>query len=406
MSRWFRMYDDVLNDPKVQCLPGDLFKAWVNILCFASKNGEPVLRSLDELAFALRMSLEMATEITDKLAKYGLLDQGRGGYSVHNWDGRQRRSDVSTNRVQKFRERTTKPDETVSRNADGNGNATATKRDVKRTETVQEKNRTDSEVETEQKENQNLAAASEIKPASPSTAESPLAAADKKSKYDQIADAIFPLLPSNRTDWKVLTQPDISPIVQVLEAGLNLHDDIVPMLREKISKIAGSPGIKVNNWHYFRPQLEELASTKKAAEKLDETQLNGHAVEPAKIAAGPDWDRLVRDFKEGGRWLLGHDPNSPACDAPLAIRQKYGYGLPRVYDPWVVFPVNAGKVWAAAGLERPTDVDVVKEWRDLGYDAKISLAVIEVAVKAGARTLTECSNAVIRANETIAEGAS
>jgi len=33
MSQWFRMYAEVLDDPKVQRLSGDEFKAWVNILC-------------------------------------------------------------------------------------------------------------------------------------------------------------------------------------------------------------------------------------------------------------------------------------------------------------------------------------------------------------------------------------
>ena len=31
MTRWFRAYDDALNDPKVQRLPGELFKAWFKL---------------------------------------------------------------------------------------------------------------------------------------------------------------------------------------------------------------------------------------------------------------------------------------------------------------------------------------------------------------------------------------
>ena len=37
--KWFRLYNDVINDPKVQRLDGETFKAWINILCLASKGG-------------------------------------------------------------------------------------------------------------------------------------------------------------------------------------------------------------------------------------------------------------------------------------------------------------------------------------------------------------------------------
>ena len=39
MQRWFRMYEEILDDPKVQKLPDDLFKAWVNVLALSSRNG-------------------------------------------------------------------------------------------------------------------------------------------------------------------------------------------------------------------------------------------------------------------------------------------------------------------------------------------------------------------------------
>ena len=33
MSRWFRLHDEILDDPKVQRLSGDDFKAWVKSCC-------------------------------------------------------------------------------------------------------------------------------------------------------------------------------------------------------------------------------------------------------------------------------------------------------------------------------------------------------------------------------------
>jgi hypothetical protein len=35
MSQWLRLYTDLINDPKVQLLPAEDFKGWINILCIA-----------------------------------------------------------------------------------------------------------------------------------------------------------------------------------------------------------------------------------------------------------------------------------------------------------------------------------------------------------------------------------
>lgn len=105
MSRWFRFYDDALNDPKVQRLPADLFKAWVNLLCLASKNGGEI-PSLADAGFALRLSESKAGAIVADLALRGLFDPVEGGYfSPHNWGCRQYKSDVSNERVKRYRER-------------------------------------------------------------------------------------------------------------------------------------------------------------------------------------------------------------------------------------------------------------------------------------------------------------
>ncbi len=105
MSRWFRFYDDALNDAKVQRLSGDMFKAWANILCIASKHNG-ILPSVDEVAFGLRLSTTKAGAIVGHLAAAGLLDVIEGGYfRPHNWDSRQYKSDVSNDRVKQHRER-------------------------------------------------------------------------------------------------------------------------------------------------------------------------------------------------------------------------------------------------------------------------------------------------------------
>lgn len=105
MSRWFRFYDESLNNRKVQSLPPELFKHWINILCIASKHGG-VLPSLAEVSFGLRLSEAKAAIIVAALAKRALLDPVEGGYfRPHDWDTRQYKSDVSNERVQRHRKR-------------------------------------------------------------------------------------------------------------------------------------------------------------------------------------------------------------------------------------------------------------------------------------------------------------
>jgi hypothetical protein len=131
---WFRFYTEAVNDPKVQRLPPQLFKTWVNLLCLAGQNGGD-LPSVDDIAYFLRLSTHDAQQQIDELIFAGLVDIGKGQkLSPHNWENRQFVSDVSTERVRKYRQ--TKKKETC--NADETFQ-----------ETPPEQNRTDSDTETD-----------------------------------------------------------------------------------------------------------------------------------------------------------------------------------------------------------------------------------------------------------------
>jgi hypothetical protein len=102
MGRWFRFYDDAVNDPKLIKLSDDIFRAWVNLLCIASKN-DGMLPAIDDIAIILRVKDARAAAIITELVSFGLLDRTETGYAPHNWNGRQYKSDVSTERVKRFR---------------------------------------------------------------------------------------------------------------------------------------------------------------------------------------------------------------------------------------------------------------------------------------------------------------
>jgi hypothetical protein len=104
MAHWFRLYDEVVEDPKVQRLSPELFKTWVNLLCLASKN-KGILPCSADVAFTLRISEKEASNRLDRLLDAGLLDEEFEGLKPHGWDKRQFVSDISTDRVRRFRER-------------------------------------------------------------------------------------------------------------------------------------------------------------------------------------------------------------------------------------------------------------------------------------------------------------
>ncbi len=139
MSRWFRFYDDAVNDPKVQRLEPALFKAWVNLLCLASKN-EGWLPPIDDVAFSLRLSEEEAGQMVDALISSGLVDEIDGKCAPHNWHERQYKSDSSAERVKRFRDKKRNDIKAPD----------VTKCNVTRSVSVTVQNRADTDTDTEQ----------------------------------------------------------------------------------------------------------------------------------------------------------------------------------------------------------------------------------------------------------------
>jgi len=103
MTRWFRFYDDTINDPKILKLSDRLYRVWTGMLCLASKNNG-VLPEFDDMVIMLRTKPEKLQPELEQLIKAGLLDHSDDGIAPHNWNARQYKSDVSTDRVKRFRQ--------------------------------------------------------------------------------------------------------------------------------------------------------------------------------------------------------------------------------------------------------------------------------------------------------------
>lgn len=102
--KWFRLYASLVHNPKVQLLPGDVFKTWINILCIAGEFGG-VLPCTDEIAFRIRLPKKRTERDIEVLLNRGLLDRCEDRLVPHDWDEWQYESDSTNNRVKAYRER-------------------------------------------------------------------------------------------------------------------------------------------------------------------------------------------------------------------------------------------------------------------------------------------------------------
>lgn len=122
---WFRMYNTAVDHPKLLQLNDAQFRAWVTLMSLASKMDGIIPNNPDFIAKTLRKSVGKTAEILQVLLSAGLLDQGDdGSYKPHNWNEKQFKSDVSTERVRAFRER--------SRNVSGTDHRQSTETETKR----------------------------------------------------------------------------------------------------------------------------------------------------------------------------------------------------------------------------------------------------------------------------------
>lgn len=117
---WLRLHRRVRQQAKVQRLSDAHFRAWVNLLC--STDDEGVLPAdLGDLAFELRLSeTDLETALAALVAARLFVKREDGRFIAHDWSDWQHKSDVSTERVRKHRER----QKAVSETAVGTGSGT------------------------------------------------------------------------------------------------------------------------------------------------------------------------------------------------------------------------------------------------------------------------------------------
>lgn len=117
MSRWWRAHEDAIGNPKLQRMPGNLFKSWFNLMCLASRHGG-VLPPLADIAFGLRKTDQQASAIIADLRERKLIDEADGVLRPHDWDERQFKTDTkdptNATRQKRYRQRHATVTDTVT----------------------------------------------------------------------------------------------------------------------------------------------------------------------------------------------------------------------------------------------------------------------------------------------------
>lgn len=265
-ARWFRVYEDMIDDPKVQRLPADLFRALVNLWCLASACGG-ALPAAGDIAFKLRKSEAETSKIINGLLDAKLLDRDGETFLPHNWNGRQFKSDVSTDRVQHHRQR--------KRNVSGNVSVTPPEAE------------TDSETEAAQQ------TVSEI--------------AKQDIVEVQLRTATGPLAPESQ---------DITPILELIDKGYDLAKHILPVVRDRASKATK----RFSSWRYFVAAIEESRATNGAIKPNGSTPTEPQAWLPAE---SPLWDAMAE------RWQ--HDRGKALRPMPSNRESGAGAYVPKAW---------------------------------------------------------------------------
>lgn len=102
MSRWWRAYDEAVDDPKLILLTDHQHRAWFNLCCIASQSGG-ALPTVAVIAVKLRVKPDRAKHVVAEMVALGLVDHNGGKFEMHNWSGRQFKNDTDTTAAERSR---------------------------------------------------------------------------------------------------------------------------------------------------------------------------------------------------------------------------------------------------------------------------------------------------------------
>ena len=103
--KWFRLYREILDDPKMMALDDKEFRVWIGLLCLGSRDDcwGNIPWTLQEISRLLRQDIRSTSRAFDRLKELKMVEQNHNGFLIVNWEKRQFKSDNVTERVKRFR---------------------------------------------------------------------------------------------------------------------------------------------------------------------------------------------------------------------------------------------------------------------------------------------------------------
>jgi hypothetical protein len=309
---WFRVYNDLINDPKIQRLSGDQVKFLLNLWCLASKHGG-VLPPADEIAFALRVTRDVTDECVTVLQRDGLLDVTCDGLTPHNWSSRQFKSDMdhtASQRSKKYRDKKT----------NNNNNKAVTSVTVTEpsrvTQTVTSQNdpvtvtRLEQITDTDNRAEQTRACAR--------------TAALTQADYDRLEEALRKAAGIEQDPSPSLL--NLAPMLGLLDAGYSLATDILPTVKAVCTARRAKGKSPPFSWDLFVPIIHENAGRRKSAAAVPPAG-SVVALHPAQNNTPEQWESRFSVFRRSGQWITGYGPhpNTGNCFAPREVLEKWGW---------------------------------------------------------------------------------
>ena len=110
---------------------------------------------------------------------------------------------------------------------------------------------------------------------------------------------------------------NLGPMLGLLDAGADLNEDILPVLRAK-----AKANRKGRSWAFYVDAVHDAVNARRATSSKSLTPAVAKETSPAV------WRQWVEGYRQKRSWLpaLGPDPASPACRAPPDILEAAGFG--------------------------------------------------------------------------------
>jgi len=103
--RWVRVYADILDDQKVAKMSAKSFKFFIFLLVFCAESGigDKILDAAGSICWRFRVTKKAFNDAVKELSSLGIITLKNNDIIINKWDKRQYKSDNSTERVQRYR---------------------------------------------------------------------------------------------------------------------------------------------------------------------------------------------------------------------------------------------------------------------------------------------------------------